>query len=374
MVIRSMTPLKLSPSPMGSWSAMGLALSVFSTSSSARRKEARSLSSLLTQASSGSARSAAISQCASVWCLTPETAETSSSPPSQTAIERSASVSKSEKPGASSRLRRAVLCFIAVSLAGFSVLAQVVPQGSATAVTRGAEAPGQSFALQDDGTSLGGNPAGLGFVSGLEADFLHNGYYGDRPNKANALYLAGGPGPLALGLGFDWVDRVEACFTCPVLSPPVSYRRTSFGGALRLGQLSLGVVHRGFTSGVELSSWDFGAIARPLRWLSLGATVADANRPGTLPRRWIVSAGVRPLAEKLDLAADLRWSECTNAVTGTPCGLDHEDWTITALGRFLPGRTAIGQLGILDGSHTVALLGLQVDLGHVGAAYAPTFG
>src|SRR5437016_9024932 len=271
-------------------------------------------------------------------------------------------------------MRRAVLCFIAVSLAGFSVLAQVVPQGSATAVTRGAEAPGQSFALQDDGTSLGGTPAGLGFVSGLEADFLHTGYSGDRPNKANALYLAGGAGPLALGLGFDWVDRVEACFTCPVLSPPVSYRRTSFGGALRLGQLSLGVVHRGFTSGVELSSWDFGAIARPLRWLSLGATVADANRPGTLPRRWIVSAGVRPLAEKLDLAADLRWSECTNAVTGTPCGLDHEDWTITALGRFLPGLTAIGQLGILDGSHTVALLGLQVDLGHVGAAYAPTFG
>src|SRR2546430_12549331 len=101
-------------------------------------------------------------------------------------------------------MRRAVLCFIAVSLAGFSVLAQVVPQGSATAVTRGAEAPGQSFALQDDGTSLGGNPAGLGFVSGLEADFLHNGYYGDRPNKAQAPYLAGGPAPLDLCRGIYW--------------------------------------------------------------------------------------------------------------------------------------------------------------------------
>src|SRR5437899_9740316 len=159
------------------------------------------------------------------------------------------------------------VCSIAVSLtAAFPSVAQGISDRGL--LTQGAEAPGQSFALQDDGTSLGGNPAGLGFVSGLEADFLHNGYYGDRPNKANALYLAGGAGPLALGLGFDWVDRVEACFTCPVLSPPVSYRRTSFGGALRLGQLSLGVVHR--TSGVELSSWDFGAIARPLRWLSLG--------------------------------------------------------------------------------------------------------
>src|SRR3954468_22935971 len=110
MGTRSMTPLKLSPNPMGSCSAMGLACSVFSMSSSARRKDARSLSSLLTQASSGSTRSTAISQCASVWCLTPETADTISNPPSQTAIERSASVRKSENPGASSRLRSVPSC------------------------------------------------------------------------------------------------------------------------------------------------------------------------------------------------------------------------------------------------------------------------
>ena len=105
-----MTPLKLSPSPTGNCSATGLALSVFSMSSSARRKEARSLSSLFTQASSGRERSTAISQWASVWCLTPETAETSRSPPSQTAIDLSASVRKSEKPGASSRLRSVPSC------------------------------------------------------------------------------------------------------------------------------------------------------------------------------------------------------------------------------------------------------------------------
>src|SRR5258708_33417656 len=41
----------------------------------------------------------------------------------------------------------------------------------------GVEAPAESFSLQDDGTSLGGNPGGLAFASGLEADFLHNGFY-----------------------------------------------------------------------------------------------------------------------------------------------------------------------------------------------------
>src|SRR5438445_11183902 len=110
MVIRSMTPLKPSASPIGSCRAMGFAFRVFSMSSSARRNEARSLSSLFTQASRGRARSAAISQCASVWCLTPETAETSKSPPSHTAIDRSASVRKSEKPGASSRFSSVPWC------------------------------------------------------------------------------------------------------------------------------------------------------------------------------------------------------------------------------------------------------------------------
>src|SRR5689334_22748852 len=243
-------------------------------------------------------------------------------------------------------MRGAVVCSIAVSLASLRVLAQVIPQGS-SGVTRGAEAPGQSFSLQDDGTSVGGNPAGLGFVSGLEADFLHNGYYGDTVGKADALYLAAGAGPLALGLGFDWIDRTQSCFTCAPAGTPLSYRRTSFGGALRLGELSLGVIHRGFTSGIDVSSWDFGALARPIRWLSLGATVADANRPGTLPRRWIMSAAVRPFAEKLDLAADLKWSECTNAAAGTACGWDHKEWTFTAQGRVAQGLTAIGQLGVL---------------------------
>ncbi len=112
---------------------------------------------------------------------------------------------------------------------------------------------------------------------------------------------------------------------------------------------------------------------RPLRFLSLGAALLDANRPGPLPRRWQLSAAVRPLRESLDLAADLRWSECSNA-PGPACGLDHKDWLFTAQARVFRGVTLVGQLGLLDGSRTTGLVGVQLDLAHAGIAYAPVFG
>ena len=251
---------------------------------------------------------------------------------------------------------RALVCSIAVALAATGATAQL----TTSPFKQGAVAPGQSFALQDDGTSLAGNPAGLGFVEGLELDYLHNGYYGDTSGGANALYLSGGWAPLSLGAGFDWINGTDST------GAPVSYRRGSLGGALRLGLLSLGTVYRGF-SGIseDLSTWDFGALARPTRWLSLGAALLDSTRPGNLPRRWVVSAAVRPLGERLDLAADLRWQD--------PTGFDTKDWLFTARARFLPGLTVIGQLGVLSGSQVSGLFGLQFDLGHLGVTYAPTF-
>jgi protease-4 len=248
-------------------------------------------------------------------------------------------------------MRVGAVCSVAVWLGAFAATAQVTTQGAVT--------PGQSFSLQDDGTSLGGNPAGLGYVRGFEADFLHNGFYAAGHPRIDALYLTGGAGPLSLGLGFDWFE-------------PASVRRTSVGAALRLGELSVGAVHHGF-SGLELSSWDFGALLRPFRFLSVGAALLDANRPGPLPRRWQLSAAVRPIGERLDLAADLRWSECTNAA-GPACGLDHKEWFVTAQARLVRGVTLIGQLGLLDGTRTTGLVGLQLDLAHAGVAYAPAFG
>ena len=261
-------------------------------------------------------------------------------------------------------MRRFVVCFIAGSLS----VPAAFGQSLTGPVTQGAVPPGQSFSLQDDGTSLAGNPAGLGFVSGFEADFLHNGYYGSRYGDANALDLAFGTGPLTLALGFDWLNQADPSGSTS------SYRRTSIGGALRLGELSIGVVHRGF-SGVDLSqAWDFGALARPTRWLSLGAAALDANRPVMLPRQWIMSAAVRPWRERLDLAADLRWGECTNAPAGSVCGIDHRDWIFTAQARVRQGVTLIGQLAVLDGSQTTGLVGLQFDLGHLGVTYGTGMG
>src|SRR6267143_1864716 len=261
-------------------------------------------------------------------------------------------------------MRRFVVC----SIAGALTASAAVGQSLTGPVTQGAVPPGQSFSLQDDGSSLAGNPAGLGFVRGFEADFLHNGYYGSRYGDANALDLAFGAGPFALALGFDWLNQSDAS------GSRSSYRRTSIGGALRLGELSLGAVHRGF-SGVDLSqAWDFGALARPNRWLSLGAAALDANRPAMLPRQWVLSAALRPWRERLDLAADLRWSECTNAPAGSVCGIDHRNWIFTAQARVWQGVTLIGQLAVLDGSQTTGLVGLQLDLGHLGATYGTGMG
>src|SRR6267378_4923858 len=261
-------------------------------------------------------------------------------------------------------MRRFVVCSIAGALTASAALGQSLTGP----VTQGAVPPGQSFSLQDDGSSLAGNPAGLGFVRGFEADFLHNGYYGSRNGDANALDLAFGAGPLALALGFDWLNQSDAS------GSRSSYRRTSIGGALRLGELSLGAVHRGF-SGVDLSqAWDFGALARPFRWLSLGAAALDANRPALLPRQWVMSAALRPWRERLDLAADLRWTECTNAPAGSACGIDHRNWIFTAQARVRQGVTLIGQLAVLDGSQTTGLVGLQLDLGHLGVTYGTGMG
>ena len=238
-------------------------------------------------------------------------------------------------------MRLALLCSIAVA---FPAVAQFAPA---------AEAPAESFALQDDGASLAGNPAGLGFVEGLEADFLHDGYYDSGHVNANALYLTGGTGPFALGGGFDWQ-----------YGPYSTVRRASLGAALRFGAVSFGAVHRGFNSRDVAEAWDYGALARPFRWLSLGGAVLYANRPG-LPRLWRLAAGIRPFGEKVDLAADFRWRECTGSIGISHCGTDQGDWIFTATAPITRGVRVLGQFTAPTGEGSPSwLLGLQLDLAH----------
>ena len=248
-------------------------------------------------------------------------------------------------------MRAAAVCSMVVGLCALAASAQVT--------TQGAVAPGQSFSLQDDGTSLGGNPAGLGYVRGFEADFLHNGFYAAGPRASTRSTSPAGAGP-ALARPRLRLVRARLVPAHQRGSGAAPRRAEPRGRASRV--LRPGAVVLGFRRAVA-------AAALPLA----GAALLDANRPGPLPRRWPLSAAVRPLRESLDLAADLRWSECSNA-PGPACGLDHKDWLFTAQARVFRGVTLVGQLGLLDGSRTTGLVGVQLDLAHAGIAYAPVFG
>ena len=270
-------------------------------------------------------------------------------------------------------MRVAVLCFIAVGLVSRSGWAQPFP-------VDGVEPPAQSFSLQDDGASLEGNPGGLGFVSGFEADLLHNGVpaSGGLSGHSEALLLSAGLGPVAFAFGEDWMSRTLAFAGTPV---HLGYRRTSLGVGVRLGMLGLGAVWRDRTAPYGYSSWDFGALLRPARWISAGAAVLGADHsavlgysPDGVPRQWVLSLGLRPGSDALEAAADLRWEQCNS---GAVCGLDHRDLLFTVSSRLTQGIRLVGQVQFLRTNRTsearAALVGLQLDLAHLGVTYAPRF-
>ena len=272
-------------------------------------------------------------------------------------------------------MRFAALCLLAISL---PAAAQRLPAA-------GPEAPLDSGSLFDDGTSLDGNPGGLGFVRGVELDWLHDSGYVSGQNRSESFLLTGGGGGLTLGAGLDFLRReLPACppgVLCLVGGnlPPSSFRRFSFGGGLQLWQLGLGAVWR-TTSGADPfhrdGSLDIGMVFRPERFLAIGVAAYDVNAPtDAQPRRWDLSVGIRPLGlttgafRDFEVAGDLRWSECPNAASGV-CGFDNKEWFLTASAPVTHGVKLLGQVGFLQNSQTSALAGLQFDLGHLGATYA----
>src|SRR5205085_6594716 len=203
-----------------------------------------------------------------------------------------------------------------------------------------------------------------------ELDFLHNGFtQPGTDGHTEALLATGGWGPAALGFGVDWLHRSGAI--------SLSSRRTSYGAALRLGTLGIGAVYRTRTSSYD--SWVFGALLRPTSWLSLGAAALAADEPQsggvTAPRRWAFALGIRPTGGRFELAADLRWSQCT-AGAGS-CGIDRKDIFFTGTARLADGVRAIGQAGFLQTGYIVTqhfgLIGLQLDLANLGVSGGPRF-
>ncbi|TMA17550.1 MAG: hypothetical protein E6J85_16785 [Deltaproteobacteria bacterium] len=260
-------------------------------------------------------------------------------------------------------------------------------------ISQGVEIPATSFALLDDATAISANPAGLGYVRGLGFDYVHERTFRDVQH-ADALFLAAGAGPIAVGSSLEWVHTGSEC----VAATPC-FRRFTIGGALRFGRLSLGVARHGFSSDessayASLGSWDFGVLLRPARWLSLGYTVLDTNEPafasqvisaipatsGHLPRRHVAAIGLRPFGERVTFGIDARFRACDES--GQACGIDSPDGALTVEARVLRGLTLLGQAGFDQrragiGAATDTTfrfqIGAQIDFAHLGLRSAPRF-
>src|SRR5256885_6341485 len=228
-------------------------------------------------------------------------------------------------------------------------------------ISQGVEIPATSFALLDDATAISANPAGLAWVRGLGFDYVHERTFRDVQH-ADALFLAAGAGPIAIGSSLEWVHPGSEC----VPATPC-FRRFTIGGALRFGPLSLGVARHGFSSDESaayagLWTWDFGILLRPARFLSLGYSLLDANRPSFgflesssalpggitrtpihLPRRHVAAVGGRPFGQRVTFGIDARFRTCEDS--GQVCGIDSPDASLTVEARVLNGLTLLGQAG-----------------------------
>jgi protease-4 len=271
-------------------------------------------------------------------------------------------------------------------LAAVCLLAVAVPASAQRLPAAPPEPPLDAASLFDDGSSLDGNPGGLGFVRGAELDWIHDGSYDSIENRSESFLATFGFEGFTLGAGLDFLRRgIPAgpilCVgpNCPLGSGlQSSFRRWSLGVGLELGQLGLGAAYRDTSSGDPFqrgASVDVGAVLRPLRFLALGATAFDANEPtASQPRRWDLSVAVRPLYAsdrfgELSLAGDLRFAECP----GLGCGFDQKEWFATLAAPVAPGVKLLAQYGFLAGSQSSALVGAKFDLGHLGVSYAARF-
>jgi protease-4 len=242
-------------------------------------------------------------------------------------------------------------------------------------------------ALFDDGSSLVGNPGGLGFSRGLEFNWIHDGTYESGQPRSESFLLSGGLGGFTLGGGLDFLRREIATggpLPCSgqVCPPGIleggtqqsSFRRVSLGVGVQLGQLGVGGIYRNYSGGdpfLRDASVDAGVVFRPFRFLALGATAFDANAPTLAqPRRWDLSVAVRPWRE-ISVAGDLRFSECPGL---GPCGFDDsKEWFVSLSAPIVSGVRLLAQYGFLQGSQSSGLIGAQFDLSHVGVSYAARF-
>lgn len=177
-------------------------------------------------------------------------------------------------------------------------LAQTAAVGGSD-LSRGTTLLPGSAAWSDEATSLIYNPAGLGRAGRFNAWYLHE-RSNVRVQDNDGLWLATGLGDVfGLGLGFEWLR--------PGPGLGAERAKTSLGFSVGPQQISAGATINWFFGDPvqSLTSLDLGVQSRPLRWLSLGATVRNLNTPKqVLGREWTVGLGLRPLGERVTLGVD----------------------------------------------------------------------
>jgi protease IV len=261
-----------------------------------------------------------------------------------------------------------------VRLAALAVACASSAAAQERSPTSGILPPARSFAVNDDATTLAANPAGLGFSQGVLFEYANERGFRSGLPRADGGYLSIGRWGLAAGAALEWLYAGSECTPATPCT-----RRFTLGGALGGRHVVFGAAHHWFHSDESaaidsLGSWDLGALARPFRWLSLGYTALDVNAPRfgatQLPRRHAAAVAIRPLGERLTLAADALFRSCAD--TG-PCGLEHPDWAFTGEAQLVRGLQVVGQVGLSDAGTVSGQIGLQLDFRWLGVRSAARF-
>lgn len=192
--------------------------------------------------------------------------------------------------------------------------------------TDGVAVPDRSVTTTSDATSLEVNPAGLGFIESTEFRY---GFDLQFPASVaplrdeHAAYAATGNDWLGAGVSLQWLDRSAS----RVISPP--YQKLTLGSAVRpVDSLSAGFALDFFGSLQQravnrLVSFDLGAQWRPSRFLGVGVTVKDTNRPffradRGIPVRINPGAALRLLGGGLIVGSDLEWTPARGSLRSSP--------------------------------------------------------
>src|SRR5690554_6172956 len=142
--------------------------------------------------------------------------------------------------------------------------------------------PDQSITTRADATSLEVNPAGLGFMRGMQFALglqEPSADYRGLETEAVGAFLAGGTGAFAAGFSTQWMRRSDLGMTA------ADFRKYTFGAGVSTdSNLSLGAALNFFGSGEDptldaLYSWDLGLMWRPSAHLGFGLRVRDLNQP-----------------------------------------------------------------------------------------------